>query len=67
VFSPGENAVEVGHRTATICNLISIARELGQVGQTLRWDPVAERFTNSEEGNKLLDRPRRKGWELPEV
>ena len=59
--------VEIGHRTATICNLISIARELGQVGQTLRWDPAAERFTNSEEGNKLLDRPRRKGWELPAV
>lgn len=59
--------VEVGHRTATICNLIAIARELGQVGEPLRWDPVAERFTNSEEGNHLLDRPRRKGWQLPEL
>jgi predicted dehydrogenase len=59
--------VEIGHRAATICNLINIARQLGQVGQTLRWDPVAERFTNSEEGNKLLDRPRRRGWELPAV
>ncbi len=41
--------VEVGHRTATICNLIAIARELGQVGEPLRWDPAAERLTNSEE------------------
>lgn len=59
--------VEIGHRSATIGNLINIARQLGQVGQTLRWDPVAERFTNSEAGNRLLDRPRRKGWELPQI
>lgn len=57
--------VEIGHRTATLCNVIDIARQLGQIGEVLRWDPVAERFTNSEQGNKLLDRPRRKGWELP--
>jgi predicted dehydrogenase len=57
--------VEIGHRTATICNVIDIARQLGQVGQTLQWDPAAERFTNSPQGNRLLDRPRRKGWELP--
>ncbi len=28
--------VEIGHRTATICHLVNIARELGQ---PLRWDP----------------------------
>jgi predicted dehydrogenase len=59
--------VEIGHRTATIGHLINIVRQVGHQGQTFRWDPVAERFTNSDEGNKLLDRPRRKGWELPEV
>lgn len=59
--------VQIGHRTATICNLIDIARQLGHVGEVLRWDAVAERFTNSAEGNTLLDRPRRKGWELPKV
>lgn len=59
--------VEIGHRSSTICNLINIARELSQVGQTLTWDPATERFTNSNEGNQLLDRPRRKGWELPAI
>ena len=33
----------------------------------MKWDPVAERFTNCDEGNKLLDRERRKGWELPQL
>ena len=32
-----------------------------------KWDPVAERFTNCDEANKLLDRPRRKGYELPAI
>lgn len=57
--------VEVGHRTATIGHLINIVRQVGHLGEPLRWDPAAERFTNSEEGNRLLDRPRRQGWELP--
>ena len=33
--------------------------------KSLKWDPVAERFTNCDEANKLLSRPRRKGYELP--
>jgi predicted dehydrogenase len=59
--------VEVGHRSAAICHVINIVRELGRAGETLQWDPASERFTNSKEGNELLDRPRRKGWELPAV
>ena len=31
------------------------------------WDPAAERFSNCEEANQLLDRPRRRGYELPEI
>ncbi len=61
---------EVGHRSATVCHLMNIARwvsELtGETGQRLRWDAQEERFTNSPEGNRFLDRPRRKGYELPE-
>jgi hypothetical protein len=42
-----------------------LARDVGRVGEPLKWDPAAERFTNCDEGNQLLDRPRRKGFELP--
>ncbi len=56
--------VEVGHRSVTICHLAGIARELGR---RLRWDPRAEAFPGDAEANELLDRPRRKGWELPEI
>ena len=47
--------------------LVNIVRDVGRVGQTLKWDPVAERFTNCDEANKLLVRPRRKGYELPKL
>ncbi len=55
--------VEVGHRSATICHLGGIARELGR---KLRWDPAAETFPNDTQACALLDRPRRVGWELPD-
>ena len=32
-----------------------------------KWDPVAETFPDDAEASKLLDRPRRKGYELPVV
>ncbi|MEM7313411.1 MAG: gfo/Idh/MocA family oxidoreductase, partial [Planctomycetota bacterium] len=57
--------IEYGHRSTTICYLLNIARTVGKVGEELRWDPKAEKFTNCDEGNKLLARERRKGWELP--
>lgn len=55
--------VEIGHRSATVCHLGNIAR---WVGRRLRWDPVAECFPEDAEANRYLDRPRRKGFELPE-
>ena len=33
---------------------MNIVREVGRVGEPLKWDPVAERFTNCDEANKLL-------------
>jgi hypothetical protein len=36
-----------------------------QVGRRLKWDPQQELFRDDAEANSLLDRPRRKGWELP--
>ena len=38
-----------------------------QLQRTIEFDPVKEEFTDLPEANKLLSRPRREGWELPEV
>jgi predicted dehydrogenase len=63
--------VEIGHRSATVCHIGNIARwvsqQTQQVGEKLTWDPKQERFTNSTLANSMLDRPRRKGYELPKV
>jgi predicted dehydrogenase len=62
--------VEIGHRSTTLCHLGNIARWVsgltGETGQVLKWDARSERFANSPEGNTFLDRPGRKGYELPE-
>ncbi|NLZ01778.1 MAG: Gfo/Idh/MocA family oxidoreductase [Pirellulaceae bacterium] len=55
--------VEIGHRSTTVCHLGNIAR---WVGRKLQWDPVKEVFPGDEEANAYLDRPRRKGYQLPE-
>jgi hypothetical protein len=57
-------SVEIGHRTASICHLCNIAR---QVGRKIKWDPEREEIIGDEEASRLLTRPRRKGYELPEV
>ena len=59
--------IEIGQRATTLCYLVNIVREVGLVGKPLKWDPKAERFTNCDEANKLLSRPRRKGYELPKL
>ncbi len=59
--------IEFGQRANTLCELVNIARQLGRVGETLRWNPVAERFSNCDEGNLLLSRERRTGYELPSI
>ncbi len=57
--------VEIGHRSNTLCILVNIVRDVGKVGEVLKWDPKTERFLNCDEGNAMLSRPRRKGYELP--
>ncbi|MGO8748999.1 MAG: Gfo/Idh/MocA family protein [Thermoguttaceae bacterium] len=57
-------SAEVGHRANVICLLTNICRELGR---KLTWDPIREEFAGDEEANKLRSRPRRKGYELPEI
>ncbi len=57
--------IEYGQRSSSLCYLVNIVRDVGQVGKKLQWDPEAERFTNCDEANTLLSRPCRKGYELP--
>ncbi|MBR5627109.1 MAG: Gfo/Idh/MocA family oxidoreductase [Thermoguttaceae bacterium] len=59
--------IEYGQRGSTLCDLVNIVRKVGKVGETLRWDPEKERFTNCDEANAFLSRPRRQGYELPEL
>ncbi len=61
--------IEIGQRATSLCYLVNLAREVGQVGKRLKWDPTTERFTNCDEANKssYISRPRREGWELPKL
>ena len=55
--------VEIGHRSITVCHLVNLTLRLQR---RLKWDPVKEQFLGDDEANKLVDRPRRKGYELPD-
>ena len=54
--------VEIGHRSVSFCHLVNLTRRLNR---KLQWDPVKEQFVGDDEANKLVDLPRRKGYELP--
>jgi len=51
--------VEIGHRTATVCNIGNIAYELKR---PLQWNPHKEEFHDDNEANKLRGREMRKEW-----
>lgn len=53
--------VEVGHRTATVCNIGNIAYELKR---SLKWDPEEEQFEDDPEADALLKRPMRRKWSI---
>ncbi len=50
-----------GHRSCTIVNLGVIALRLRR---DLRYDPVAQRFTDDTEANRLVTQPMRAPWHL---
>jgi myo-inositol 2-dehydrogenase/D-chiro-inositol 1-dehydrogenase len=52
---------EVGHRTATLCQIGHIAARLGR---KLTWSPETERFAGDDEANGLLARPQREPWRV---
>jgi predicted dehydrogenase len=56
--------VEIGHRSISVCHLVNITRELNR---KLQWDPEKEQFVGDDEANKLVNRSRREGFELPKV
>ena len=51
--------VEIGHRTATLCNLANLSYMLGR---KLQWDPKTQTFPNDPEANHLMSRPMRDPW-----
>ena len=51
--------VEIGHRTASICNIANIAYDLER---PLKWDPKSETFENDRSASMLLDRTYRGQW-----
>jgi predicted dehydrogenase len=53
--------VEIGHRSATVCNLANIAYLLRR---PLNWDPVKEHFVKDAQASKLLSRKYRKPYTL---
>ena len=44
---------EIGHRSVSVCHLANIC---GWTGESLKWDPKKETFTNSSKANQHLDR-----------
>lgn len=59
IKSKGETVApaEVGHRSCSACLVGQIAMK--RDGKKLTWDPKAERFTNDEQANAMLERPQR--------
>lgn len=51
--------VEIGHRTASVCNIANIAYQLKR---PLKWDPKKETFKNDAEANALLGRSMNNEW-----
>ena len=53
--------LEEGHRSTSFAHLANISLA---VKQRLEWDPVKERFTNSDKANQLLSYEYRKPWKI---
>ena len=56
-------SVEIGHSSATVCNLGNIAVDLNR---TIKWDPLNEKFVDDKDGaaTKLLHYAYRDGYKL---
>jgi predicted dehydrogenase len=56
--------VEEGHLSATLCHLANISTRLRR---SLRWNPEHEDFIDDADASRMLSRPYRAPWRLPEV
>jgi predicted dehydrogenase len=56
--------LEDSHRATVLCHLGNIAY---LTGRRVKWDGEKESFEGDAEAAAMLDRPRRKGYELPKV
>ena len=54
--------VGIGHRSGTVCLLSGIAE---RTNRPIEWDPQKQVLLGDEAAARLLDRPRRAGYELP--
>ncbi len=52
---------DIAHRAASAVLLGGVAKQLGR---TLNWDPQAERFTDDDEGNRMLSIAKRPPWHV---
>ena len=52
---------ENGHRSATLVNMSKVA---WQLGRTLKFDPISQRFVGDEAANRQADQPMRAPWHL---
>lgn len=56
--------VEIGHRSATVCHLGSIAARLDRA---IKWDPEREQILGDGEAAKMLGYKYREPWGLPDL
>ena len=56
--------VEVAHNSISVALMGEIAM---LTGEDLKWDAKNERFSNSENANRLLSRPYRAPWTMPKI
>jgi predicted dehydrogenase len=61
---PAPMKLEASHEATVCCHLANVAYRVGRI---LRWDGAQEVLTQDPEASALLDRPRRPGYELPEI
>lgn len=58
-------SLEESHKGTVCCHLANISYLCG--GRRLHWDGAKEQIGGDPEASQLLSKPRRKGYELPEV
>ena len=54
--TPNVSPAEIGHRSATVCQLLSIAR---RTKSHVKWNPETEKVINNPKAEAMLSRPRR--------